>query len=69
MLCILTETTVTFIFKKTCKKGLNMRVIIIYQGNCTSSPEETESAEQILTFEIILTLSFPVKHRATVKSN
>lgn len=69
MFCILTETTVTFVFKKTCKKGLNMRVIIIYQGNCTSSPEETESAEQILTFEIILTLSFPVKHRATVKSN
>lgn len=69
MFCILTETTATFVFKKTCKKGLNMRVIIIYQGNCTSSPEETESAEQILTFEIILTLSFPVKHRATVKSN
>lgn len=46
-----------------------MRVIIIYQGNFTSSPEKTVSAEQILTFEIILTLSFPVKHRATVKSN
>lgn len=69
MFCMLTETTVTFVFKETCKKGLNMSVIIIYQGNFTSSPEETESAEQILTFEIILTLSFPVKHRATVKSN